>query len=472
MKFLLLFPAYEECLQQLYMRHPSLANSPADEQHRRIWEFGFGSGYNFAPYMGEHGFENHFYVSNCQTAQLQWAREQGIHLTQPQHWVYEVAAHQINTYKPDVLFIGDLVTYDSKFIRILTHKPKVVMGWRASAIVPGTDWSEFDAILTNLTAIRQVAIALGAKRAYHFWPGFEKRIADAVWEQPIDFDLVFCGLWSDGHADRNSLILRLATEAEQGTLGFKLGLFVSGNGIPPIVARHNQGASFGLDYYRALRSGRVALDARGSAVNVTDPITGKQIDLFKGETGTNRMLEVTGVGRLLLAEHYENLRKYFDIGVEIDTFDSFEAIKRRTIEYRENEERCFAIARRGHERCMLEHSMRRRSKDLANIISEILSSDTKKTSSLQILETVLADGWRYFDNQQIEKVLTTLSKHVGESHLPRDFSLLYSYALAAKGRLEESMVEAERELMVYPDSQSARTFIVELSKAMRSQPPV
>lgn len=470
MKFLLLFPAYEECLHQLYRRQPALATLAADEQHRKIWEFGFGSGYNFAPYMGEHGFESKFYVSNCQTAQLEWARERGIPLSQPQHWIYEVAAHQINTYKPDVLFIGDLVTYDSKFIRILTHKPKVVLGWRASAIVPGTDWSEFDAILTNLTAIRQVAIALGAKRAYHFWPGFEKRIADAVWDQPIDFDLVFCGLWSDGHADRNRLILRLATEAEQGTLGFTIGLFVSGRGIPPIVARHNQGASFGLDYYRALRSGRVALDARGSAVHVTDPITGKQIDLFRGETGTNRMLEVTGVGRLLLAEHYDNLGKYFDFGSEIDTFDSFESIRRRTIEYRENEEKCFAIASRGHERCMLEHSMHRRSKELANIIAEILRDESKGDPSLQVLEAVLADGWRYFDNQQIEEVLESLSRYVGESLLPRDFSLLYSYALAAKGRLQESMVEAERELMVYPDNQSARIFIAELSKAVGSQP--
>jgi hypothetical protein len=411
--------------------------------------------------MKDLGYETNFIVPNCRSSQLKWAEEHGIKLQHPHHWMYEVAWHQVNFYRPDIIFFTEPLDLDSRFVRMLAHKPKMVLGWRASIIPPGTDWSEFDIILSNLSALRQVALRLGAKTAAHFWPGFERRLAEAVQHEEIKHDVVFCGQWSKGHEKRNKLVAELSEKDEAGELGFSLGVFASGNlsDMPPNVRSRALGARFGVDYYRTIRSAHVAHDARGTELVVPDPITGKSLDLFRGETGTNRMLEVTGVGTALMAEHYDVLTKYFEIGTEIETFRSLDELIEKCRYFKDHPRERDEMARRGHGRCMRDHSMEVRVRELDELMKRYMNRGRLSSGRQSEQSSAIAAAERYIATGQCEQALDILTPFTEDVQITRGLFLTRGKALLALGRLKEASNSLEREVLVYPDNNEARTLL-------------
>jgi len=126
----------------------------------------------------------------------------------------QVVREQIDRIKPEVLYLTDPITFESKFIRSLSWKPTLVLGWRAANIPAGTDWSEFDVILSSLAGIRNMALKLGAKSVEHFFPGFPEWMNDYVRDASPDFDVVFSGTWSSNqHPQRNRYLKAIADEA-------------------------------------------------------------------------------------------------------------------------------------------------------------------------------------------------------------------------------------------------------------------
>lgn len=465
MKFFQFFNVYEGCLESIYRESPGLYQKPFADRMERIWQHGFSSGYLYAPYLKRLGYEADFAVANCQISQLQWANEHGITLQYPHAWMYEIAWHQVNYYRPDILFITEPLTLDSKFIRMLQHRPKIVLGWRASIIPPGTDWSEFDIILSNLTAIRQVALRLGAKSSAHFWPGFEKRIFEAVRDEPKKFDLVFAGQWTDKHRDRNKILLDILDAESQDQLGFECGLYVSGNPdtMDPRVRARSRGMRYGVDYCRALRSGAAALDARGTDLDIPDPTTGKPLDLFRGETGTNRMLEVTGVGRLLLAEHYENLNKYFKFGSEIETFRSVDELVEKVRYFKQHPDLCEQIATRGHLRCMQEHSMETRVEQLHELLTTFLHKGALHVNRQSEMQNALTKARELLELRSYDEVLGMLETYTTDPQVIRDLFFVRALACYGLGQLEKSKDEIERELLVHPDNSEARELLEKIA---------
>lgn len=440
---------------------PLLFERPFDEQMQRMWDYGFGSGYLFAPYMKRLGYDAKFVVPNCQQSQLKWMKDHGITPQYPQHWEYEVAWHQINHYRPDVVFFTEPLTLDSKFIRMLPYRPKVILGWRASIIPEGTDWSEFDAILTNLSALRDIAVRLGAKRSLHFWPGFEERLYQLVKSDPITEDLVFCGQWTQYHEARNKLVTDLVTADENKSLGFSLGMYISGSPsiMPQSIAARTRGPRFGVEYCKAIRSGAISLDARGTELFATDPTTGNKIDLFKGETGTNRMLEVTGVGSLLMAEHYPVLSRHFEIGKEIETFKSFGELVEKVRFFRDNPKIRDEIALKGHQRCMRDHSMEVRVEELHSIIETCLGTTLYSTviegNSVNHAEKLKEVAY-CFSSGEYTKIITLLSELIDSDHTVKNLHLLRGRALLLLGKREDAVKDFEQEAHLFPDNQKAQ----------------
>lgn len=471
MKFLQFFNIYDTCLHEMSRQDPLLFTRPFAQQMEAMWKFGFSTGYLFAPYMQRLGYESNYVVTNCRESQLQWMKEHGLTLQYPDHWQIEVAWHQVNHYKPDVVFITEPLTLDSKFLRMLAHKPKVVLGWRASIIPEGTDWSEFDVILTNLSALREIAVRLGAKSAKHFWPGFERRIIEEVKTQPYTHDLTFCGQWTRHHRVRNQLVADLVQADQENTLGFSLGLYVSGDmGImPPHVKARSSGPKFGLDYYKVVKSGAMALDARGTDLYGTDPTTGQRIDLFKGETGTYRMLEVTGTGAMLMAEHYDVLQKYFKIGTEMETFRSKEELIEKVRYFKAHPQECALIARRGQERCLREYSMEVRVEELDFIIRATLARRSgAQVSPPNRIHPDLAKATKAILAGEFESALTALSLYDGENVFVPNLMYVKARALLGVGNKVEAERALMQELLRNPSNVAATQLLASLRSPMQS----
>ncbi len=346
MKFLQVHTFYEQYLNEFYQRRPALLRASHEEHIQALLEDVFAVSHMLPPWLKPLGYDAHLVIANNVIAQYQWASHHGVSIKNAEDWRDEILLAQVEALQPDILYFGDPIVFHSRFVRKLKWKPRFIFGWRAAPIPVGTDWSEFDLMLSHLTVCRQHALQIGAKAAEFFFPGFPPAVAEAVRDTAPTYDVVFSGQWSSMHGARN-LMLKELTEQARGSSAFKLGLYLPDYGnLPPEVKAFNHGARWGMDMFRALRTGRINVNAES--------------DMNRGEAGNMRLFETTGVGAFLLTEDQPNIRRYFEPGVEIETFRNHAELLEKIKFYLANPEKREAIARRGQERCLREYSMEKR----------------------------------------------------------------------------------------------------------------
>lgn len=310
---------YPAPLEKLYARVPGLGARSFEEQIDAIFGDGFAAIHTLAPYLGSLGHEVKWVVGNCAAAQLAWAKQHGVRITSERTWVHDIVRAQIEAFNPDVLYTTDSMVFDSRFMKSLAVRPKLVIGWQASDIPAETDWSDFDLILSPLQDLRKAALSVGAKAAEHFLPGFPQWAYDQVRGIAPAHDVVFCGQWTQGqHAKRNEYWAQIARDSQVAPR-YSCAFYLSGQQqmAPEDVRRLSRPATYGLEMFRAIRQGRIGWDARATHRHYKN---GSVQDIGGRETANMRIFEVTGCGAFLLTEHYDNLADYFEIGKEIETF--------------------------------------------------------------------------------------------------------------------------------------------------------
>lgn len=365
------YPSY---IDTFYREYPDTASLPFIEQTNRLVRDGYSANHIIAPYMDQFGYETHLVFANNPFTQEKWMAEQGFTVTDRKNWIHEIVRTQIDTIKPDILYLSDPITFEGAFVRSLSWKPALIVGWRAANIPEGTDWTGFDVMLSSLASLREVARLLGAKRAEHFHPGYPAWINGLITDQKAEYDVIFSGSWTSAqHEKRNAYLKHIATASEIN--GFSCAYYLTGelHSMPPAVARFNKGGKFGIAMHRALRSGKIVIDARGS-LEIKN--VGNTIDLAKSETANMRIFEVTGAGCFLLTEYHENLRDYFQLGVEIETFRNERELVDKINYYLAHPVERDAIARRGQERCLRDYSMEMQARKFDAIVRNTLNAES------------------------------------------------------------------------------------------------
>lgn len=361
MKFLQLLSTYGEYVREFYVRHPGIAERPYAEQNAKLIHDGYSLVHMFARYLGPFGFETGMIFTDCEPTQKKWMAEQGIALARPTEWRHEIAARQVNAFRPDILYITEPVFFDRRFLDLLDHRPRLVVAWKAAAIPPTTDWSGFDLIVSNFSPTFARAIQLGARRAEFITPGFPDGLREELPDEGKIWDVSFVGSVSSEHRTRNDYLNALAKAQLAPGNEFSLGYFLrtaEPEIVPVGIALLNQGTRWGEDMHRILKGSRIALNIG--------------IDLAKGETGNMRMIEATGLGTFLLTEYQDNIRKYFEPGLEVETFTSPGELEEKVRYYLSHDAEREAIARRGRERCLRDFSMSKSARRLVDLIQECL----------------------------------------------------------------------------------------------------
>lgn len=370
MKFLQVHTFYNKYLADHYARDPKIAALDFQAQIETLLADGFSASHMFVPYMRDLGYEAQLIIANCAQAQQRWAIEAGALDCLTTNWMFEITRRQVEFFKPDILYLSDPILFDSRFVRALTWRPRLVLGWRAASIPPETDWTEFDLMLSHLKSSREQALRHGAKAVTHFFPGFPRFIAERIANTPKQWDVVFSGQWTPEHGKRNAYLHRVF-EARPGTESeFSRGLFLAVHPttqLPSQLEPLNQGPRWGMEMYQALRSGNIVLNA--------------EIDLAKGEAGNMRAFETTGVGSFLLTERHSNLQAYFEPGRELETFNSEDELFEKIQYYLANPQEREAIAARGQQRCLNDYSMERRAEEFHSIIQALLAQPAASLSS-------------------------------------------------------------------------------------------
>ncbi|WP_205230949.1 glycosyltransferase family protein [Azospira oryzae] len=358
------YPAY---LEQFYARNPALPGQDFATQIKALEADAFSANHMLTPYLGALGYEAQLIVANDPVSQGRWAAQHGL----PNGiGMMEVVRRQVEAYRPEILYLSEPISFDSRFLETLSYKPRLVLGWRGALAPPDTRWHGFDVMLSGLSGIRELSLQLGAAHGVHFFPGHPNWINPKLNGIIPETDVLFTGQWTIGqHEKRNQQLLALADAATDPRAPFSLALHLSGqtDNAPSSLAPFLRPPVYGLDMYRALASARIVVDSRADHW-MFDPLTGQPKDVGRGETVNMRLFEVTGAGRFLITERFDNLSDYFEPGLEVETFSDREELVDKIRYYLAHPDKLEAIARRGKERCRRDYAMEWRAAHFDRIV--------------------------------------------------------------------------------------------------------
>ncbi|MBD3315084.1 MAG: glycosyltransferase [Chitinivibrionales bacterium] len=473
LRFLQIHPFYPAALATLYQNNPTLASASFDQQIEAIVKDGFSGIHLFGAYMNCVGYDSRLIVLNNPPSQEAWLREHDIEPDRRGNRLLQAVIAQIETIRPDILYLSEPIGLDSKFVRSLSYRPSLVIGWRAANVPDGTDWSAFDLILSNLEGMRHLAVELGAKAAEHFFPGFPEWMAEEITDVRPEVDVVFCGQASQGqHVRRNHYLDYVARASMQKGKQFSCRYFLSGDAkaITPVMAAVNAGTRYGIHMHRGLRTGRIGLDARGS-IGLVDKGGKASMDLARKETSNMRIFETTGSGVFLLTEYHDNLSRYFEPGKEVATFTDKNDLVDTIRYYLAHPDQREEIARRGRERCLREYSMARRCEAFDAIIKKHLGSKANHgTAATHPPLIISSDAPRDHESAQVvREAFACLNADNNEEALCRldeaiaGLQYAKAVALARLGREREARDSLHRILDSFPAYQKARTLAEELA---------
>lgn len=471
--FLQVHTFYDRYLEDFYRRNPHLEDESFASQINGLVRDGFSGIHIFAPYMSELGYEPHFIVANNSRSQVKWLIENGIYdIRESDDLMRAVVRRQIETIKPDILYLTDPITFDGRFVRSLAWTPRAVIGWRAANIPSDTDWSSFDLMLSSLASLRQAALRLGAGAAEHFFPGYPAWMNQLTEEVTPEYDVVFSGSWTpDQHPRRNQYLTSLARAAAAPADGFSCGFYISSSGaeLPPEVQRCNLGERFGVNMHAALRSGRIIIDARG-ILEYRDTSTGRVTDLAGRETANMRIFEVTGSGRFLLAEHYDNIGEYFEPGLEIETFRDEQELLGKIRYYLAHPEQREAIARRGQERCLRQYSMERRAEELDRIIrARRTAVPTAGGMEIGTAETLTTRAASLLSQGEVQQAHDLLVRAKAFREPLQGVDLLRARCFVMMGQPADAIEALREELRWFPGDRSAAGMLQDLLAQLPAQ---
>lgn len=369
LKIIQLESFYTNYLNQIYEQNEPLKDLPFKTQIDYLLNTGFSAGQNFVPFLNPQQWETHYIVLNNAWAQVRWANENGKVDVKS---LSEILLHQINEIQPDVLFISDIPGFDFNLISQFKRRPLIV-GWLATVINHQLPWHEIDVILSGITDVREKILTLGAKSAEKFMSAAPYHFK-ANQHHSAQNGIAFAGSFIPGiHDDRARQVDKLSHHISTTSIDvYTANTFALSEGsrvkfFPPV---------YGNDLVNTYANYAMVLDARGN------------FDLSKektlAETANMRIFEATRAGSLLITENSPNLAEYFDIKQEIVTYNDFDELKEKINYYGRNENASEreAIARKGRERTIKDHSIESRANWLEQILFKHLGlQPTKGTLS-------------------------------------------------------------------------------------------
>lgn len=368
LRFMQIHTFYSQYLASLYDQRPNLAQTDFATQMRVLEQDGFSAIHMFGFHLAPLGYQTQVVIGNNLASQYAWAFENGM-VTGPRRApsLQEILIAQVEAFDPDILYLSDPINYDSRFVRLLSRRPRMILGWRAADVPTDWDVSEFDVMLSCLKRMREAAIQHGAREALHFYPGLPMFLAEAVKDVPVSNDVCFYGQVNPSQYQARIRDLHDVTQLCLES-GISLRMHLSGNlqAATPLTRAANAGPLYGLAMYAAIKSSRLIFDVRGSIARRDDK--GQTHDLAGKETANMRLFEATGLGACLVTEQYDNLGELFTVGKEIVTYSSKQELLDVLRYYHEHEEERSAIAAAGLARCRRDHSMETRLRELDTII--------------------------------------------------------------------------------------------------------
>lgn len=382
MRILIFDTHYPESLRLVYESDPRLAEQSSSQQLDTIYETGFGRAESLPLNLRKLGHAVEQFIVNAAPIQARWATENGLTIETKRSltlkvqqrlknqvdrlrsrpatlgmnvpkWELDVLTAQAKGFKPDVIFICDVLYLPAHFHRTLKDYTKLLVGEMAYPIPPGLELKPFDLVISAaphfVDRLRQAGTRSELLRL-----GFEATILERLGTQTKNVELAFIGHVSKAHQQRLALLEALAREVHISFWGAGAETLpadspLQGRVKPPL---------WGYDMYRQLQRSKIALNIH--------------IDMAEQFAANMRLYEATGVGTMLLTDWKTNLHELFDIGKEVAAYRSTQECVELVKYYLAHDEEREAIAQAGQKRTLSEHTYYHRMQELTEILDRYL----------------------------------------------------------------------------------------------------
>jgi spore maturation protein CgeB len=403
-KFTTVYPGYTE---QFLVDNPDYRSL----SYQQLYERFVGSHYGWADYyarkLGALGREAQDIIADVEPLQKAWARERGVNY-RPGHWLRDIALAQVRCFRPDVIFLQDLYTFDASFRRQLRQaggKGLLMIGWQAAPIKDYSLLRDLDLVLTCAPHFVDYIRQAGMDAAL-FLHAFEPSVLASLpsnLNRDLDFTFIGSFVIQQGfHNDRYALVrylmqstplhvwgqvhkasvpsrrIRLMSKAaavagkltgrgsqrtrpqtnqQPGPRVVPEGVS-AGNSAGPNHQNRFHDPVFGLRYYEILARSKLTFNSH--------------IDCAEQYAGNMRLFEATGAGACLLTDRKSNLSELFEPDVELVTYGSAEECAEKVNYLLEHDELRVAIAAAGQRRVLRDHTFEQRAIYLDELIQQAL----------------------------------------------------------------------------------------------------
>lgn len=368
MRFLIVDTYYPAFLGDFYARRPALGARPYAEQWRALMDECFGTADFYSTHLNELGQEAAEVVANCEPLQRRWAEENGVRMDErPRYslrlrrrvvpwltraprdnWYFSILEAQIQTLKPDVLYVQDMHALPPFFLQAVRPFVGRIVLQIASPVGPEAFLREYDLILSSLPHFVDRFRRDGLS-SEHFRIGFEPKVLKRL-HRAETHDLTFVGGLSSAHSQRVRFLEAIARAHPIDFWGYGVEHLAPGSPLRP----HFHGDAWGLAMYQALLDSRISLNLH--------------INAAENNANNMRLYESTGVGTLLVTDQKDNLHTLFEPDKEVVAYRSEEECAEKIGHYLGHEDERRAIAAAGQARTLKEHTYFHRMQELIEIL--------------------------------------------------------------------------------------------------------
>lgn len=369
MRFLIIDTCYNAFLNAVYARYSDLDQQSYNQQLRTLMDQCFGTADYYSSNLHKLGHEAKEVISNCLPMQLRWAQDHALRIRYKLHqrnfhglpipwlkkmWFYTVLLEQVKDYRPDVIHFQDPGGIDPTFLREIRPYVRLITAQIACPIPSGTNFKEYDLMLSALPYYVERFKQLGIE-SFYFKLGFEPNILNYLKKEEVKlYNVVFIGGFSSSHVERIHYLEQLSQQIHVDWWGYGVECFSRKS--PMRVNYH--GEAWGLEMYEILSKARISINYHGD---------------LAGEYAVNmRLYESTGVGSMLLTDAKKNLQQLFEPGIEIVPYSSINECIELAKYYNEHENERRSIAYAGQQRTFLEHTYYKRMEEFIEIVLRYL----------------------------------------------------------------------------------------------------
>lgn len=290
--------------------------------------------------------------------QMKWAWERGLPFDETT-WHRDILFHQINHYRPDVVYMVDTDSVEPEVFRnFKTIFPFVkVLAVQRGFLQDPEIFRYADVVFSCMPNLVRLFQEAGA-RARVLYHSFDETILDDLNTQPDaapGHDMVFSGTsgnsWG-GHENRYALLRELISRGRLEAWLFEPAApeHAPRQALAGLFPQRVHEPVYGLELFRLLAGSRIVLNTHN--------------DLGANLAGNMRMFEATGVGSCLLTTGGDNLGELYEHGTEVVTYSGLEDCLEKAAYLLEHEDERREIARRGQIKTLERHTILERCREI------------------------------------------------------------------------------------------------------------